>query len=211
MVYHPEIPQFLSRNPDRISVPAGAANDLVSISLRYSRYVLMPREGETYLHVYSFPQVPAYGHDIPVRIPDKASPGLTWVGDLLFAVGPEWVFAAGNDVETRHPGRDRYVVVQFQEASDFGRNPNPVIHVPPQAYGLGVKDDLKFRYDMRIDGKLVASTDWKPTPEAELNTVGLKGDNGVMTVYVRNDDAGGRIYSTDVTLQSTKPLLLPGH
>ena len=103
-----------------------------------------------------------------------------------------------------------YVVVQFQEVSDFGRNPTPIIRVPPLAYGLGVEDDLKFRYDMRIDGKLVASTDWQPTPEAELTTIGLKGDNGVMTVYVRNDNAGGRIYSTDVTLQSTKPLRLPG-
>ena len=107
MAYHPEIRQFMSRNPVRISVPAGAPDDPVSVTLRYSRYVLMPRAGEAYLHVYSFPQIPAYGRDVPVRIPDKASPGLTWIGDLLFALGPEWVFAAGNAVEARHPGRDK--------------------------------------------------------------------------------------------------------
>jgi hypothetical protein len=210
MVYHPEIPQFLSRNPTPIRVPAGAPDDPLSVTLRYSRYVLMPRAGEPYLHVYSFPQIPAYGHAVPVHIPDKATPGLTWVGDLLFALGPEWVFAAGNGVETRLPGRDRYIVLPFDELSDFGRNAEPIIRFSSVLYGLGVEDDLKFRFEIKIDGKVVASTDWKATPDAELKTAGLQPGIGVVTVFVRNDNAGGTVYSADVTLQSTTPLQLRG-
>jgi hypothetical protein len=208
MVYHPEIPQFLSRNPLPIPVPAGAPDDPSSVTLRYSRYVLMPRAGVPYLHVYSFPQIPAYGHAVPIHISDKATPGLTWAGDLLFALGPEWVFAAGNGVETRFPGRDKYIVLPFAEMSDFGRISEPIVHFSSMVYGLGIEDDLKFRFELKIDGKVVASTDWKATPDAELKTAGLKPGNGVVTVFVRNDNAGGTVYSTDVTLQSTTPLLL---
>jgi hypothetical protein len=124
----------------------------------------------------------------------------------MFALGPEWVFAAGNRVETRFPGRDKYVVLPFSELSDFGRNPEPIIQFSSVIYGLGVEDDLKFRFELKIDGKVVASTDWRPTPEADLNTVGLKPGNGVVTVFVRNDNAGGTVHSADVTLQSTTPL-----
>jgi len=209
MAYHPEILQFLSRNPMPIPVPAGAPDDAVSLTLRHSRYVLMPRPGEPYLHIYSFRQIPAYGHAVPIHIPDKATAGLTWVGNLLFALGPEWVFAAGNGVETRFPGRDRYIVLPFDELSDSGRNAEPVIRFSSVMYGLGVEDDLKFRFEMKIDGKVVASTAWQPTPDAALNTVGLKPGNGVLTVFVRNDNAGGTVYSTDVILQSTAPVALP--
>jgi hypothetical protein len=176
------------------------------MALRYSRYVLMPRAGEPYLHLYSFPQFPAYGHAIPIRIPDKASPGLTLVGDLLFALGPEWVFAAGNGVEQRHFGRDKFIVLPFLEESDFGHNPESIITFHSTIYGLGPKDDLKFRFELRVDGKLTFSTEWQPLPEVRLQTVRFKAGNNVLTVYVRNDNAGGTIYSTDVSLGSTKPL-----
>jgi hypothetical protein len=210
MAHHPEIPQFMSRIPAPIPVPAGAPDDPISVALRFSRYVLMPRAGEPYLHVYSFPQIPAWGHAVPIRIPDKVTPGVTWLGNLLFALGPEWVFAAGNSVETRHPGRDKYIVLPFAELSDFGRIAEPTIRFSSTIYGLSVGDDLKFRFEMKIDGKVVASTDWQPTPVADLNTMGLKSGNAVLTAFVRNDNAGGTVYSTDVTIQSTKPLLLPG-
>jgi hypothetical protein len=110
----------------------------------------------------------------------------------------------------RHPGRDKYIVLPFTELSDFGHKAEPTIRFSSTIYGLGVEDDLKFRFEMKIDGKVVASTDWQATPDAELNTVGLKPGNGVLTVLVRNDNAGGTVYSTDVVVQGTKPLLLTG-
>ena len=209
MAYHPEIPQFLASIPNPIPVPVNAPDDPASVALRVSRYVLMPHASEPYLHIYSFPQFPAYGSAIPIRVPDKPSPGLTWVGNLLFAVGPEWVFAAGNGVETRHPGRDKYIVLKFYEVSDFGRNAKPLLRVSPDIYGLGEKDHLAFRFELTIDGKLAARTDWQPTPGAELATTGLNSDNGILRAYVRSGNAGGHVYSTEVALRSTKPLQLP--
>jgi hypothetical protein len=208
MAYHPEIRQFLASQPTPIPAPPGEADDPVSAALRYSRYVLTPQPDSPALHVYSFPQFPAYGHAVPIQIPDMISPGLSWIGDLLFALGPEWVFAAGNGVAARFPGRDKYIVVSYSELSDDGRNAEPVIRITPAIYGLGARDDLKFKFEIRIDGKIVSSSDWQAVPKADLATPGIKPGNAVLTMYVRNDNAGGKVYSTGVILQSTKPLQL---
>lgn len=209
MAYHPEIKQALASQPIPIPAPADELDDEVTAKLRYSRYVLTPPQGASALHVYTFPQFPAYGHAAPLRIPDLQSAGLTWIGDLMFALGPEWVFAAGNDVEKRFPYRDKYIVLPYSELSNFGRNSEPTIRISPSIYGLGSKDNLKFRFEIRIDGKVVSHSDWQGAPEVDLETPGLKPGNGVLTMYVRNDAAGGTIYSVDAALQSTKPLQLP--
>ena len=209
MAYHPEIRHFLASQPTPIPAPPGEPDDEVSLALRFSRYFLTPPRDSRALHVYSFPQFPAYGHAIPLRIPDKASPGLTWIGDLVFAFGPEWAFAAGNGVETRFPDRDNYIVVPYSELSDFGRNAEAIVRITPTIYGLGSKDDLKFKFDVRIDGSVVSSSEWQAVPSADLVTPGIKPGNAVLTMYVRNDNAGGKVYSTEVILQSTKSLQLP--
>jgi hypothetical protein len=207
MAYRPEIKQFLASQPVPLPVQPGEDGSPVAAALRYSRYLTPPANAPA-LHVYSFPQFPAYGHAIPLRIPDKVSPGLTWIGDLLFALGPEWVFAAGNAVEARFPGRDKYIVVPYVELSNYGRNAEPAIRITPTIYGLGSKDDLKFRFEVRIDGTIVSSSDWQAVPEADLATPGIKPGNAVLTMHVRNDNAGGPVYSTGAILQSTKPLPL---
>lgn len=207
MAYRPDIKQFLASQPVPLPPQPGEDGSAVAEALRYSRYFTRPL-GAQALHVYTFPQFTAYGHAVPVRIPDKMSPGLTWIGDLLFALGPEWVFAAGNDVETRFPGRDKYIVVPYEELSNYGRNAEPVIRITPSIYGLGSKDDLKFKFEVRIGGKIVSSSDWQAVPEANLATPGIKAGNAVLTMYVRNDNAGGTVHSTEAELQSTKPLSL---
>jgi hypothetical protein len=208
MFANPQIRQFLASNPNPIPVPPDAPDDATSLLLRYSRYIVMPKPGDRRLHLFLFPQAPAYGHMIAIRIPDKPSPGFTWIGDIQFSVGPEWVFGVGNQVELRHPGRDKYVLLPMQEFSDFGRNAEPKIIIPAIVYGLGERDDLKFRFELKIDGKLTASSDWQQAPSVDLATPGLKPGNGVLTVFVRNDSAGGTTYSTDTILQGTTPTLL---
>lgn len=180
MAYRPEIKHFLASQPN-------------------------PRAGAPGLDVYSFPQYPVFGHAVPIRIPDKASPGLTLIGNLLFALGPEWAFAAGDGVETRFLGRDKYIVVQYQELSNFGRIAEPVIRIAQPIYGRNSKDDLKFRFEIKIDQKIVSSSDWQSMPDVSLVTPGIKPGNAVLTVQVRNDDAGGTVYSTEVILQGTQP------
>ncbi|MDA9437541.1 hypothetical protein XH98_00115 [Bradyrhizobium sp. CCBAU 51745] len=209
MAYHPEIKQFLASQPTPLTAPPGEADDAVSVALRYSRYALMPRADSKALHLYSFPQIPAYGRAIALRIPDKASPGLTLMGQMLFALGPEWVFGAGNGVEGRFAGRDKYIVMQFVEPSDFGRNAEQVVRISPVIYGLGVKDDLKFRFEIKNDGQVVSQSDWQAVPSVDLATTGIKPGSVLLTMYVRNDNAAGAIHATSVILQSTKPTVLP--
>ena len=168
----------------------------------------MPKPDDVRLHLFLFPQAPAYGHVIVIRVPDKPSPGLTWIGDIQFSIGPEWVFAAGNRIELRHPGRDKYVLLPIQEFSDSGDNAGPKIRIPPVVYGLGERDDLKFRFELKIDGKVTARSDWQQAPSADLATAAVKPGNAVLTAFVRNDSAGGTIYSADTVLQSTTPTLL---
>lgn len=205
---NPQIRQLLASNPDPIPVPPDAASDPASIALRYSRYVLMPKPDDARLHLFVFPQAPAYGHVIAIRIPDLVSAGVTWIGDIQFSLGPEWVFAVGNRVEQRHSGRDKYVLLPIQEFPESGDNAGPKIRIPPVVYGLGERDDLKFRFELRVDGKVTASSAWQQAPSVDLATAGLKPGNGVLTAFVRNDSAGGTTYSTDTVLQGTTPTLL---
>jgi hypothetical protein len=208
MFDHPEIPQYLASNPDPIPVPPGAPTDPVSLQLRYSRYIVMPRPGDQRLHLFLFPQAPRFGQTVAIRIPDKTSPGLTWIGDIGFALGPEWVFAAGNEVESRHVGRDKYVLVPYQEQPGGADGQGRLIRIPPIVYGLGEADSLQFRFELKVDGRAVAASDWQQVPSADLALPHDSGDKAVLTVFVRNDGASGAIYSTDVELHSTQPLLL---
>jgi hypothetical protein len=61
---------------------------------------------------------------------------------------------------------------------------------------------------MKIDGKVTACSDWQQAPDVDRATPGLKPDNGVLTVFVRNDNAGGTMYSADIVLHGTKPIVL---
>lgn len=207
MFNNPLIPQYLASNPNPIPVPAGAPNDPFSLQLRYSRYVLMPKPGDRHLYLFMFPQAPSHGRTVAVRVPDKASAGLTWIGDIGFALGPEWVFAAGNGVESRHPGRDKYLLVPYQELE--GEAAGRIIRIPPIVYGLGEADALQFRFEVKIDGKVSASSDWQLVPSVDLAVPADRHGTVVLTVFVRNDATGSSIYSTDAELESTRPIVLP--
>jgi hypothetical protein len=203
MFNNPEIPQYLASNPDPIPVPANAPADAASLQLRYSRYVVMPRPGDRHLYLFMFPAAPRYGQALAIRIPDKVAPGLTWIGDIGLALGPEWVFAAGNDVESRHPGRDKYLLVPFQEAAGGGR----VIQIPSVVYGLGETDALDFRFELQVDGKVVASSDWQRAPRVDLSVPPDSTGKTGLTMYVRNA-ATGATYSANFDPASTQPVLL---
>jgi hypothetical protein len=204
MAYHPEIRHLFVSTPKDIPNPNGEADleGAVSATLRLSRYTLMPPAGDSHLYVYPFPKFPVYGR-AAIRVPDLASAGLTWIGDVNFALGPEWVFAAGNGVEQRHQGRDKYIVLTFSEQSNFGHDAKPVLDVAPTLYGLGPTDDLMFRYELKIGGQAVDRTEWNRLPSAQLKTDGLTASNGVLTIFVRNNNAGGTIVSADIGLRST--------
>jgi hypothetical protein len=205
MAFNPSVPQFIRSGniPFKgIDLPDAGDRDIA-----YSREVLMPFVKDDTLHIYPIRQLPALG-SIPVRITGKPSPGLTLIGDLLFAMGPEWVFAVGNGVERRHPGRSGYIVINFSEAGVFGRDLKPIIQVSPRLYGLGREDSLEFRYAVKIDDTVIDQTEWSRSPAATLSTAGLSSTNGIMTIEVRNMTNNQSIDSVDVPLRSGKSLRL---
>ncbi|MGH9550351.1 MAG: hypothetical protein ACRD3W_13295, partial [Terriglobales bacterium] len=206
MAYIPRIRHYFASVPPVIQPFPGSPDKSEPYELLDSRFVLMPQMGEKRLNIYTFRQFPLFG-DVAIRIRDKPSPGLTWIGNIQFVLGPEWVFAAGNGVETRHPDRDKYIVVHFDEVSNFGRDPQPFLNVKGAYYGLGPSDDLDFRYELRIADALMDQTEWKASPQAKLKDYGRSEQNGILTVFVRNN-ATGRVYKKDVPLRAKQPLLL---
>ena len=201
MAFNPQIPQKLQSTAS--PYPGNDAADLDDRALAFSREVRMPRAGDQTLNIYPIRQFPAFGHAV-LKVSRKPTPGLTKIGELTFAFGPEWVFAAGDGVETRHPDATGYIVFTFNEVSDFGHDPKPFLDVQPIVLGLGAGDDLSFRHILKIEGREVVRTDWAKTPRARLSTVGMNADNGVLTIEVRNNKADGHIDSVDIRLRSTK-------
>ncbi|MCW7546056.1 hypothetical protein N7I30_19950 [Aurantimonas litoralis] len=201
MAFNPEIPQFLRGayvGPGSTSV-ATPADQAVLASIRG----LMPQPGDPTLNVYPFRQFPAYGH-AAIKVEGKATPGLTHIGNLQFALGPEWVFASGNGVETRHSGKSDYIVLSFNEVNTFGHDPQPYLDVSQSVFGLGEGDDLEFRYDMVIDGRIVDRTGWSRSAGARLSTTGLDAGNGVLAISVRLSRPEDRIIMHEVKLRSVE-------
>ncbi|MEI6986978.1 MAG: hypothetical protein WCK65_12715 [Rhodospirillaceae bacterium] len=199
MMKHPEIQHRLASYPDNPQ----AYSDMIE----FSRQLMLPTSGKFGLHLFPLRQFPAYGF-VPLQISHKSSPGMTLVGNFTFGFGPEWLFAAGNGVEKRHPERSGYIAVSFNEIMTFGRDLKPVLEVAPYLYGLGPQDRLEFRYSLKIDGREVDHTDWQPSPAAHINSTGLTATNGVLLIEVHNLNSGDTINSVDVPLRSYQPLPL---
>ena len=206
MAWNPDIRQFRAWNPEPLIPPPGAPTDDVSLALRYNHYVAMPLPADRRLNVYTFPQIPLYGTAIPLRVPDMSGSGLVYIGDLRFALGEEWVFGVGNGVESRYPGRDRFIVQKFEEQSKFGHEPEPGIAVSSVVYGLDPLDRLQFRYELEIDGKISGSTEWSFVPGTFFKAVGMNVGNTLLRMQVRNGSDSGTIHSVAYPVRSTKPL-----
>jgi hypothetical protein len=203
MAYHPEVRQFFVPGPPNSTLgmrSAEASSNPKDNALQGS-FGLMPLAGASGLYAYDFPQTPLFGHAVPIRIADKTSPGLTWIGNLMFALGPEWIFAAGNGVEVRNPAHDRYLVLRYDEPAAIGQNAELALRIDAQIYGVAQEDNLSFRSEVTVDGQIVAHSDWQPTPAAILPTPNVRPGNGLLTIQVRNNKAG-TVYSTQVKLQS---------
>jgi hypothetical protein len=199
MAYHPEIPQTLASTT--LPKPSGGPEDAALAMLRYSSDALMPDRHDARLHLFPFRQSPAFGF-APIRIPDRNSPGLTLIGNIRFSFGLEWVFAAGNSVEERYPGDDKFIVIHFAQAKDA---PQPALIVSPVVYGLGADDNLEFMFELAVPGSAVIRTGWQKSPAAQLAAPGLGRADGTLTIRVRNNNAGGTIVVRTATVDAAGP------
>lgn len=83
-----------------------------------------------------------YGY-MPLRIPDKATPGITYLGAVR-AIGREAIFARGRGVEKRYPDQKGYLVPQAViEEAGKGLWTLSISEVP---LGFAPEDRLTFEY-----------------------------------------------------------------
>ncbi|HWK44684.1 MAG TPA: hypothetical protein VNT30_08175 [Stellaceae bacterium] len=202
MAFTPRIKHYLA------GVPPAAETAGLDFNTAMSLKMTMPgNPRDKTLHIYSFRKIPAYGF-VPLHISHKASPGLTLIGTVQFALGPEWVFAAGDSIETKHPGHGDYIVLNFGEGVDATDPTRPTLNVIPYMYGMGPKDKFSYHYTLRIGDHPPVVSAWAGNPGVSLDTTGLTADNGRLLIEVRNDSADGEIDRVEVKLRSATPMTL---
>ncbi|MFL5324132.1 MAG: hypothetical protein ACJ8A4_07750 [Microvirga sp.] len=159
------------------------------------------------LNIFSFQKLPVYSY-VPIRIPDKRSPGLTLIGSYGSAYGPEWAFATGRGVDEAVSSRSRYVVLQLQEQTNFGQQAASTLDILPTVWGLAPADALQFRYVLRGSGGEETVSDWSDAPARALpRPANLKGST--LVVEIREKDSPKAPVVTEFPLGSTEPFALP--
>ncbi|MGB4100617.1 MAG: hypothetical protein WBK91_01730 [Alphaproteobacteria bacterium] len=111
------------------------------------------------LVLFTAPSAEHWGN-IPLEIPHKSRPGLTYIGRMR-GWGPEGVFAAGNGVEARWPDRNRYVLFSVLKAK--GKT-GYEINFSSGVSGLNADEGLQFRYEIRHNDRLLEARDWETQP-----------------------------------------------
>ena len=159
------------------------------------------------LNIFSFQKLPVYNY-VPIRIPDKRSPGLTLIGSYGSAYGPEWAFATGRGVDEQVSSRSRYVVLQLQEQTNFGQQAASTLDILPTVWGLAPADALQFRYVLRGSGGEETVSDWSDAPARALpRPANLKGST--LVIEIREKDSPKAPVVTEFPLGSTEPFALP--
>ncbi|HEX8168854.1 MAG TPA: hypothetical protein VF601_24085 [Beijerinckiaceae bacterium] len=165
-----------------------------------------------HLNIYSVQKMPVY-NAVPVRIPDKRSPGLTLIGSYGSAYGPEWAFGMGAGIEGRAPSRSGYIVLEVAEATNYGQETATTLDVQPWVWGLFPDDGLQFRYVLKAPGGEETVSDWAEAPARKLPkppslAAGIAG--ATLTIAVRRRDGAGTPVVADFPLGSTVPREFPG-
>ncbi len=133
---HEKLPYFgyMHWNPTaRYVSPFGPSSD-PAFSSSQDLLQIFPVSG---LYMYGF---------MPIKIPGKATPGLTYLG-LVRAIGREALFASGNGIEKRYPRESDYVLLAttFVPLSEGGCR----VLFAQDPVGLRLEDNLTFAYELR--------------------------------------------------------------
>ncbi len=157
------------------------------------------------LNIFTFQKVAAYG-SVPIRVPDKPSPGLALLGSFTTDYGPEWIFAsgAGVDHDLRYP--NGYIVLPVNEETKFGQTTARDYKVSPEVAGLDPKDGLQFRYTLRGVNGAETVTDWGGPERSLAKPDEEKG--ATLIVEVRRADRPDGVTRVDYPLGASEPFKL---
>jgi hypothetical protein len=150
-----------------------------------------------WLNIFSYQKIPLYNY-VPVRIPQKRTPGLTLIGSYSSAYGPEWAFGFGRGIDETMASRSRYIVLELAEQT--------TLDVQPTVWGLSPEDGLQFRYTLKSPSGEATVSDWgDPARKLPKPPAG-----STLLVEVREKDGTGAPAATEFPLGSSKPFELPG-
>jgi len=148
----------------------------------YSPYQAPPNDPGI-LHILTTPSEASYGF-MPIKIPDKPTPGITYLGHIR-GVDREEVFAFGNDVNLRHPDDCNFISLHVT-AKPAGPLYNLTIDsVVP---GLNVADQLEFDFALKtLDKIIVYERTWDTRPDFSIDVPHSPGDPYyLLTISVRS-------------------------
>jgi len=97
---------------------------------------------------------------MPLKIPDKATPGLTYLGTMR-GIGREVIFATGNKVFSRHIEESNYIVPHITVKEAQG---GYSIALDDKVPNLSDEDNLEFRFEIELAGQRIYERDWKRDP-----------------------------------------------
>ncbi len=148
-------------------------------------------ERQKLLQVFPVSGLYMYGF-MPLKIKDKAAPGLTYLG-LVRAIGREAIFAMGNDVEKRHPTESQYILL----GATFVPLPTGQwkILFAKEPIGLLEEDRLTFEHEVKKGSQRIfyrpenKDPSFELTIDGNLHEVGLKLTTVVRSAWSRKEVA----------------------
>jgi hypothetical protein len=165
-------------------------------ALYYSPYQPAPNLPDI-LHVLSTPSESLYGF-MPMRIPDKPTPGLTYLGHIR-GVDREAIFAFGNNVASRWLEDSNFISLHAT-ITPKGRLYNMAID--PVVAGLNPGDQLEFKFEIATgDGKTIYERPWDSSP---VLNVDLPKDPA-STIYFLKISARSRLHPDEAVEQVFTP------
>ncbi|HUY68537.1 MAG TPA: glycosyltransferase family 39 protein [Alphaproteobacteria bacterium] len=98
---------------------------------------------------------------VPLWIPDKPTAGVTYLGEIRGA-DEEAVFARGNGIEKRWPGRSDFILFTLRDSPAGGHY---VIGTQKDVMGAAPADELQYAYEIKApDGTVVYRRPWSADP-----------------------------------------------
>lgn len=119
----------------------------------YPERTVPPRNN--FLRILPASSLNYYGF-MPLRITDKNTTGLTYLGTMR-AIGNEAIFAFGNNVDKRHPDQSNYILPKLL----LKQNENKFIAIiEDNVPGLFDDDHLQFAYSISVNNQVVFTQNW---------------------------------------------------
>jgi hypothetical protein len=139
---------------------------------------------------------------IPLQVPWKRAPGLSFLGKLNAYLGDEWIFAVGKKIHRDPAVPSGIILVGFSQGRDPERDKGRLISISPTVLGLDAADNMQFRYRMQNANGTRTLSDWSEAPARSFPRAGAR-----LLVDVRHGEDDDSIVSAVLPFRSDEPFV----